>query len=450
MKHDIRVMDARIEFEDHAYRTPLKFGGVITDKVTLLNVWVRVRTRSGREMEGFGSMPLGNVWSFPTQKHTYDETLAAMKALAERIRVLLLDFDGFAHPIEIAGELEPLYRSALPGVQQACALQEPIPVLCMLVVASPFDAALHDAYGKLWGKNAFQTCGPEYMNHTLDYHLNDDFRGEYLDRYILKQPKPRMPLYHLVGAVDPLTEEDIPRRLNDGLPETLAEWIRADGLTHLKIKLNGDNLEWDVERVVKVDRIAEPVQHSRGVAEWCYSLDFNERCQSVDYLLEFLMKVNERAPRALERVQYIEQPTARDLQAHPENKMHKAAKIKPVVIDESLTDFESLQLAREQGYTGVALKACKGQSQALLMGAAAQKYNLFLCVQDLTCPGASFLHSAALAAHIPTVAAIEGNSRQYCPSANASWKDRFPGIFYLTDGTIETACLDGPGLGIVP
>ena len=450
MKHDIRAVDARIEYENHAYRTPLKFGGVITDKVTLLNVWVRVRDRSGREMEGFGSMPLGNVWSFPSQKHTYDETLAAMQALAERIRSLLLDFGGFAHPIEIAGELEPLYRSALPGVQEACGLHEPIPVLCMLVVASPFDAALHDAYGKLWGKNAFQACGPEYVNHSLEHHLNDDFRGEYLDRYILKQPKPRMPLYHLVGAVDPLTEEDIPRRLNDGLPETLAEWIRTDGLTHLKIKLNGDNLEWDVERVVKVDRIAEPVQHSRGVAEWFYSLDFNERCQSVDYLLEFLMQVNERAPRALERVQYIEQPTARDLQAHPENKMHKAAKIKPVVIDESLTDFESLQLAREQGYTGVALKACKGQSQALLMGAAAQKYNLFLCVQDLTCPGASFLHSAALAAHIPTVAAIEGNSRQYCPSANASWRDRFPGLFYLTDGTIETGCLNGPGLGIVP
>ncbi len=450
MKHDIRVVDARLEFEDHAYRTPLKFGGVITDQVTLLNARVRVRDRAGREMEGFGSMPLGNVWSFPTQKHTYDETLAAMKALAERIRVLSLDFDGFAHPIEIAGELEPLYRGALPGVEKACGLREPIPVLCMLVVASPFDAALHDAYGKLWGKNAFQTCGREYVNHSLEYHLNDDFRGEYLDRYILSQPKPRMPLYHLVGAVDPLAEEDIPRRLNDGLPETLAEWIRADGLTHLKIKLNGDNLEWDVERVVKVERIAEPAQHARGVAEWFYSLDFNERCQSVEYLLEFLEKVNERAPRALARVQYIEQPTARDLEAHPENKMHAAAKIKPVVIDESLIDFESLQLAREQGYTGVALKACKGQSQALLMGAAAQKYGLFLCVQDLTCPGASFLHSASLAAHVPTVAAIEGNGRQYCPAANATWKDRFPGIFHITDGTLETGCLNGPGLGIVP
>ena len=67
--------------------------------------------------------------------------------------------------------------------------------------------------------------------------------------------------------------------------------------------------------------------------------------------------------------------------------MHEAAKLRPVVIDESLTDLESLLLAREMGYTGVALKACKGQTQAMLMAAAAQKFGMFLCVQDLTCPG---------------------------------------------------------------
>ena len=50
--------------------------------------------------------------------------------------------------------------------------------------------------------------------------------------------------------------------------------------------------------------------------------------------------------------------------------MHAAAKLKPVVIDESLVDYESLLLSREQGYSGVALKSCKGQSQSLLLAAA--------------------------------------------------------------------------------
>ena len=127
--------------------------------------------------------------------------------------------------------------------------------------------------------------------------------------------------------------------------------------------------------------------------------------------------------------------------------MHAAARIKPVVIDESLVDLESLLLSRELGYSGVALKACKGHSEALLMGAAAQKYGMFLCVQDLTCPGYSFLHSASLSARIPTVAAIEGNARQYCPAANAGWSERFPSMFHVTDGTLGTAVLSGPGLG---
>ncbi len=75
-----------------------------------------------------------------------------------------------------------------------------------------------------------------------------------------------------------------------------------------------------------------------------------------------------RAPTAFDRIQYIEQPTARDLKAHPENMMHEAAKFKPVVIDESLIDLESLHLAREMGYTGVALKACKGQTRHAAAG----------------------------------------------------------------------------------
>ena len=42
------------------------------------------------------------------------------------------------------------------------------------------------------------------------------------------------------------------------------------------------------------------------------------------------------------------------------------------------------------------------------MAAAAQKYRMFLCVQDLTCPGASLIHSAGLAAHVPGVGGHRG------------------------------------------
>lgn len=227
----------------------------------------------------------------------------------------------------------------------------------------------------------------------------------------------------------------------------MPEWIATDGLTHLKIKLNGDNLDWDVDRVVAIEQVATEAQSQRGCVRWHYSLDFNERCANVQYLLDFLANVDERSSSALSRVQYIEQPTHRDLTREPRQDMHPVAKIKPVVIDESLVDLESLLLCREIGYSGVALKACKGHTEALLMGAAAQKYRLFLCVQDLTCPGASFLHSASLAARIPGVAAIEGNGRQYCPAGNIGWSDTYPGMFKIDQGTLDTSLLNDPGLG---
>jgi L-alanine-DL-glutamate epimerase-like enolase superfamily enzyme len=443
---DVRVKEVSAATEDFRYRTPIKFGGVALDRVTLLNVAMTVETRAGEVARGFGSMPLGNVWAWPSRRLTYDDTLTAMKAAAGVAAELYRRAPLTTHPIDITHGVEPSMLQWAAGEQ---SLGEPVPVLAALVAASPFDAALHDAYGKAHGLNCYQTYGPEFVAHDLGHYLGDEFAGDRLDRYVLTEPKPRMPLYHLVGALDPLTDADVKARIGDGLPETLGEWIASDGLTHLKIKLNGDDLGWDVDRVIGVNRVAEEVQRQRGVAEWYYSLDFNERCRDVGYLVEFLKRVKELTPAGYDRVQYVEQPTARDLKADRGNVMHEAAKLKPVVIDESLIDLESLRLAREMGYTGVAFKACKGQTQTLLLAAAAQKYGMFRCVQDLTCVGASLIHSAGIAAHVPGVAAIESNGRQYCPAANARWDERFPGVFTTRDGTMNTALLTGPGLGAV-
>jgi L-alanine-DL-glutamate epimerase-like enolase superfamily enzyme len=447
--HDIRIEEVTFGYEDFLYRAPIKFGGLVLDRVTLLNVDCVVRTADGRTAKGFGSMPLGNIWSFPSRILSYDTTLAAMKSLAGRIAKLSSDYREPGHPIDINTALEPAYLKAAAEVSRQLNLAEPIPKLCALVTMSPFDAAIHDAYGKAHGLNCYHTYGPEFVTRDLAHFLTPEFKGETLDRYVLKDPKPRMPLYHLIGALDPLTDADIKHRIGDGLPETLPEWIEYNGLTHLKIKLNGDNLDWDIERVVRVDHIATESEEKRYARQWHYSLDFNERCPNVDYLLEFLRRVRQLTPTGFQRIQYIEQPTARDLKTHRANVMHAAAKLRPIVIDESLTDLENLLLAREMGYTGVALKACKGQSQTLLMAAAAQKFGMFRCVQDLTCPGASLIHSAGIAAHIPGVAAIEANSRQYVPAANRPWEARFPGLFKITDGTMDTSVLTGRGLGAV-
>ena len=244
---DIRIEEVACHYEDFQYRTPIKFGGVALDRVTLLNVECQVRTRDGRAARGFGSMPLSNVWAFPSRLLKYDDTLKAMKTLAERIAGITLDCKEAGHPIDLTWALEPSYLRAAGEVSSVLQLAEPIPVLAALVCASPFDAALHDAFGKVHGLNCYQTYGPDFLGHDVGHYLGPEFAGVRLDQHVSPQPKPRMPLYHLIGALDPLEASDVQRPVGDGLPETLPEWIRFNGLTHLKIKLNGDDLAWDVE-----------------------------------------------------------------------------------------------------------------------------------------------------------------------------------------------------------
>jgi L-alanine-DL-glutamate epimerase-like enolase superfamily enzyme len=445
----IRIEEVTHSYQDFHYRAPYKFGGVAVDRVTLLNVECVVSLPDGRSAKGFGSMTMGNIWSFPSRLMTYDQTLAAMKNLAEKVNTLTNACREYGHPIDLNFALEPAYLDAATHVTRERHLAEPIPKLCTLVTASPFDAAVHDAFGKIHGRNVYQTYGPDLLPNDLSKYLGKEYSGLWLDRYLLKRPTPSMPLYHSVGALDPLTAADVKTPIDDGLPETLGEWITYSRIDHIKIKLNGNDLEWDLDRVLNIHAVANEVKTRRASTSWFYSLDFNERCPNVEYLLNFIHLLKERSTQAFERIQYIEQPTARDLAAHRHNVMHQASKLIPVVIDESLTGLDMLLLAREMGYTGAALKACKGQSQAVLMAAAGQVHKMFLCVQDLTCPGASLIQSAGIAAHVPGVVGIEANAREYVPAANKAWEKRFPGIFNIRNGRMATETITGPGLSAV-
>ena len=152
-------------------------------------------------------------------------------------------------------------------------------------------------------------------------------------------------------------------------------------------------------------------------------------------------------PRGLGRIEYVEQPTHRDLQAHPENVMHEAARLCPVVIDESLVDVESLLQARRLGWTGAVVKSPKGLTHMILIASVAGKKKIFLAGGDMSCPGAALIQTASLQARVPGVTSVEANARQFLPAANKAWEPRFPGMFRITDGMMRTGELIKPGLG---
>lgn len=446
-KSDTRVDHVSLGYDEYIFRAPVGFAGALADRASIVTVKCSVRTVGGKVASGFGTIPFNHIFSFPSKRMSNETKNDAMKALASELAKVTGSHQEYAHPIEINRDLAPLYLKAAAEVSERLHLADPIPELCTLVTAAAFDAAIHDAFGKANGMNCFDAYGPEFMNHDLSRYLGADFKGRYPSHYLLRRHKPRMTLCHLVSSVDPIEAFENKKPIKDGLPETLPEWINYNGLLELKIKVNGTDLKWDVERVMHIDKVTTQTQEKRGVRNWAYVLDFNEKCPNVDYFIQFCRQLKEKMPIGYARIKYTEQPTARDLKAHPENDMHEAAKLCPVVIDESLIDVESLLLARRLGWTGAAVKSPKGLTHMILVASVAGKEKIFLCGGDMSCPGAALIQTANLQARVPTITSVEANARQYLPQANKAWESRFPGMFRVTDGMLQTREVSGPGLG---
>lgn len=195
---DIRIVEAVLSFESIPYRAPLKFGGRTIDRSTLVNVEVSVEGRRGHGASGFGSMPVGNVWAWPSEKVSAEQTKDAMKKFAEEVVELANGYPDFGHPVEIAYQISAEYAHLAKSLTQRLKLAEEIPLLAQLVAASPVDAALHDAFGRANDANSYDLLSSKQMNDDLSIYLNAQFKGEFLDKYTLRKPKDKLPLYHLV------------------------------------------------------------------------------------------------------------------------------------------------------------------------------------------------------------------------------------------------------------
>jgi len=90
-----------------------------------------------------------------------------MKGLILKIASLHQDCHEYGHPIDLTWNLEHAIFGAAKDVERETSLGESIPALAALVVASPFDAALHDAFGHVHGLNCWSTFGPDFDKVVL-------------------------------------------------------------------------------------------------------------------------------------------------------------------------------------------------------------------------------------------------------------------------------------------
>jgi L-alanine-DL-glutamate epimerase-like enolase superfamily enzyme len=451
MQSDIKIVDVLTYQVLTRCRTPLKFGAVVVDELPIGFACVTVENRAGRRATGWGAMFLMDLWAWPVSVASHEAKNQVMCDLLDVYGQVLANYDGYGHPIEIfketEGELQRLNR-------RLCERHTPgevMPYLGALICASPLDHAIHDAFGHVNGIDSYLGYGPTFMDFDLSRYLGADYQGVYPSQFLRQEYAPAVPVFHLVGGLDLLSRQEVGGDLpQDGIPNSLDDWIVRDGVFCLKIKLRGRDLAWDLERTLAVSRIYHEVRATQRPdlpARTYLTADTNEQCESPDYILEYLEKLREVAPQVYDEILYIEQPTERDLSANRWD-MRPIAQHKPVLIDESLSTVEDFRLAMELGWSGIALKSCKCLSSDLLFIPMAEMARIPYAVQDLTNPSLALIQSVGLAARTHPILGVEANSRQFFPAANELVAVVHPQLAQVRNGVARTDTLHGAGLGL--
>ena len=477
---DVRVLEAELTFIPIATRVPLKFGAQTVTRALCARVRVRVEDRDGRSAEGWGETPLSVAWVWPSTLG-WDDRENRMRAFTQILAREVVAFGEMGHPMELGdafqrhrlhtllaefnaphspkapkegGRPGPLRREASPrelgnhcvvqGAETAPLLgvDATMPHLAALVCHSLIDIAIYDAFATLLVRPVFETLGAEFLTQDLAHFLDGDarFAGQTPADY-LRPKQTRLPVWHLVGGLDPLEACDLTgSEPDDGYPVLLRDWIRTDGLNCLKIKLRGTDAAWDFERIVRIGQIA--------IEEGCEHLTADFNCTVTDpaYVCEILDRLLAAHPEIHRRTLYIEQPFPYDLEAHRID-VRSVSQRKPLFLDESAHDWRFVRLGRELGWTGVALKTCKTLTGALLSMCWARANGMQLMVQDLTNPMLAQIPHVLLAAHAGTIMGVESNAMQFYPEASAPEARIHPGLYRRREGVLDLSTLGPTGFG---
>lgn len=231
------------------------------------------------------------------------------------------------------------------------------PPLLATFGASFVERALIEAHCRTRGVSV----GTALRRGSLGLGLGD-LHPELADRaaadLLPEDPCRSVAIRHTVGLSDPLTEADVGTPAGDGLPESLAAYLRDDGVDHVKCKVAGDP-DADLTRLRRIADVLET--HCQG---YVVTLDANEQYCSVGGLRELWRAIS--ADDALtsfrESILCVEQPLAREvaLTAGTAEALAAWPDRPPLIVDESDGRIESCRRALACGYAGTSHKNCKG------------------------------------------------------------------------------------------
>jgi L-alanine-DL-glutamate epimerase-like enolase superfamily enzyme len=419
-----RIRSASVQFVPRKFLTPLKISSGVIDEITEAQVSVEVELDQGRvHAVGRGTIYLSDMWSWPDASIDHHDRDRILRRLCTHIasRLPNLYSDESLHPLELGLRLHAWTCHQL-------AIEHNPPSLARAMCSSPFDAAIHDAVGLAIGRCAFA-----FFDEPAHIPSADPFfpgsGAIHAIRQVLQSPRSELPAWWLIGQ-----QADV--------HESVGQALQKGKYHCFKLKIGGQDNTLDVKRTVGLYQAAR----SRCNASPRLTVDSNEANPDAASVLDFLERLEKCDSQAFAALQYLEQPTGRDISRDAFDWI-AVARRKPVLLDEGLIDLTTLEPALSQGWSGLALKTCKGQSMMLATAAWAHAHGMVLALQDLTNPGISLIQAALAAAYLPTINGVELNSPQYTPAANEDFLPRLAPLFEPIDGYHRLGNVSPAGLG---
>ncbi|HWB06376.1 MAG TPA: enolase C-terminal domain-like protein [Verrucomicrobiales bacterium] len=420
MNLNCEILSADVTFREQPFAKPLQLSSGTITEITEATVHLHVLA-GGNEATGSSSIYLSDLWAWPdpglTHAHRDEMMRSDCQAFAASLGSRMI---AGMHPLGIGMDLHR-------GLEVSAS--KPVPLLAELVCLSPFDAALHDAAGRSLGVSAFRLYNEEVPLPALDALFPGAGALAAVRRFLLPEPVRAVDGWYVVSGTDPLTDD-------------FRLFVQDRGFRCFKLKTHGKDPEADARRTVQVFQAARAL----GVKSPRLSADSNEGNPDAVSVIEYLDALQKMDGEAHAALEYLEQPTGRDIVTHAFD-WHAVSARKPVLVDEGLTGLDVLPHVEEQGWSGICLKTCKGHSFNLVAGAWAHQRGLRISVQDLTNPGLAAIHSCLLAQHVPSMNGVELNSPQFTPAANEPWLAREPALFAPVDGTHGVSDPMAAGLG---
>jgi len=250
---------------------------------------------------------------------------------------------------------------SLYGEQMRWGEARRLPSLLTSLGVSLIERAVIDAFCRAKNITFFQALKNDLFR--IDFgSLRSELRDVHSDQVVNASPLPAVAVRHTIGMSDPLSEADIcdSDRIDDGLPQSLAESIRRYGLKYFKIKLSG-NLESDVARLRRIHSILQ----STVTGRYSFTLDGNENYPSLsEFQNQWRHLLSDPSVESFiaEGLLFVEQPVHRDtaLNESAIEELQRWSDRPPLIIDESDGDLSAFPQALRLGYAGTSHKNCKG------------------------------------------------------------------------------------------